>query len=321
MKHLIPLTTLAALSVASPLHAQTPAFSKPSGYVTQTIVQGFNPVGFTLQLPPTASGSFTDVSATTVSDSTKDFSTLLSPGALYILEIGSGTASNQIIEVGSGAGSNLNTTGDLQTAGATIGDSYVLRKAATLEEIFGTTNSVLTKNNSVNNADVVWVPDGLGAYTRYFQNAAGAWRNATTPALAPNTPIVYVDAVFIQRKSSTSVDLTLTGQVKTTASKTAIVQGFNFVSTIYPSGATLQNSGLSDTLARNNSVNSADVVWVPNGSGGYTRYFVNAAGAWRNATTPGLAADPTPITSAIFIQRKVGSSSINLTPPPSYSNL
>jgi hypothetical protein len=321
MKTLIPLTALAALVATGSIHAQTPAFSKPSGYVTQTIAQGFNPIGFTLQLPPTTNGTFTAVGTTTVSDSTKNFSTILTAGALYILEIGSGTASNQVVEVGSGSGSNLNTTGNLQVAGAVVGDSYVLRKATTLEEIFGTTNSVLTKSNSVNTADVVWVPDGSGGYTRYFQNAAGAWRNATTPGLAPNTPIVYLDAVFIQRKNAQSVDLTLTGQVKTTPSKSAIVQGFNFISTIYPAGATLQNSGLSSTLAKSNSVNSADVVWVPNGSGSYIRYFVNASGVWRNATTPGVAADPTPITTAIFVQRKVGSTTVNLTPPSSYSGL
>jgi hypothetical protein len=321
MKTLIPLSALVALAASSSLFAQTPAFSKPSGYVTQTLVQGFNPIGFTLQLPPTTSGTLTAVGTSTVSDSTKDFSTLLTAGALYTLEIGSGTAANQIVEVGSGSGANLNTTGNLQLAGAVIGDSYVLRKAATLEEIFGTTTSVLTKNNSVNTADVVWVPDGLGGYIRYFQNAAGAWRNATTPGLAPNTPVVYVDAVFVQRKTSQSVNLTLTGQVKTTPSKSAIVQGFNFVSTIYPAGATLQNSGLAATLAKNNSVTNADVVWVPDGTGGYTRYFLNGSGVWRNATTPGLAVDPTPITTAIFVQRKVGSASINLTPPSSYSNL
>ncbi len=34
MKTVIPLTTLAALAATCPLSAQTPAYSKPSGYVT-----------------------------------------------------------------------------------------------------------------------------------------------------------------------------------------------------------------------------------------------------------------------------------------------
>ena len=107
MKTLIPLSALVALAASSSLFAQTPAFSKPSGYVTQTLVQGFNPIGFTLQLPPTTSGTLTAVGTSTVSDSTKDFSTLLTAGALYTLEIGSGTAANQIVEVGSGSGANV----------------------------------------------------------------------------------------------------------------------------------------------------------------------------------------------------------------------
>lgn len=321
MKTLIPLTALAALIATSSISAQTPAFSKPSGYVTQDIVQGFNPIGFTLQLGPTTSGSFTAVAESTVSDSTKDFSTVLVSGALYTLEVTNGSAVSQIIEIGSWSGANLNTAGNLLTAGAVPGDTYVLRKAATLEEIFGTTESVLAKNNAVNNADVVWVPDGAGNYTRFFQNAAGAWRNATTPSLAPNTPVVYLDAVFIQRKSATPVNLVLTGQVKTTPTKSAIIEGFNFISTIYPAGSTLQNIGLDTSLTKNNSVNNADVVWIPNGLGGYTRYFMNAAGTWRNATTPGLAPDNLAITTAIFIQRKSASTSITLTPPSTYSNL
>lgn len=321
MKYLIPLTAIAAIASSVMVSAQTPAYTLPSGYVTQTLVQGFNPIGFTLQQAPTTSGTFTAVGTTSVSDSSKNFTTLLVAGATYTLEITSGNAINQVVEVASGSGSQLNTVDNLVAAGAVIGNDYVLRKAATLEEIFGTTNSVLTKSNAVLTADVVWIPNGTGGYIRYFQNAAGAWRNATVVGLAPNTPVIYLDAVFIERKSATPVDLVTTGQVKTKASKSAIVQGFNFVSTIYPVGATLQNIGLDSTLTKSNAVLTADVVWVPNGLGGYTRYFLNASGVWRNATVVGLAPDPLPITTAIFIQRKTAATSVTLTPPPLYSNL
>ena len=321
MKNLIPIT-LAATFVASGISsAQTPAYSKPSGYVTQPLIQGFNPVGFTLQQPITTSGTFTAVSASSTSDSTKNFTSLLVAGATYTLEITSGTAVNQVVEIVSFAGSQLNTVDNLVTAGALNGNSYAIRKASTLEEIFGTTDSVLTKNNSVNNADLVWIPNGSGGYTRYFQNAAGAWRNATSPSLAPNTPVIYLDAAFIQRRAATPVDLVTAGQVITRPSKSAILNGFNFISTVFPVGSTLQNVGLDGSLTRNNSVNNADIVWVPNGMGGYTRYFLNATGGWRNATNPGLVTTDVPITTAIFIQRKTTATSITLTPPPAYSSL
>lgn len=319
---LIPITTLVALAASSSLHAQTAAYSKPSGYVTQPIVQGFNMLGVNLVQPSVATGSFSGVSATQASDSANDFSLVLTAGASYILEIISGTQAGAITEVTSWSVGNLNTSDDLVAAGVQANDQYTLRKAPTLEEVFGTTNSALTKNNSVLNADVVWVANGASNYIRYFQNNTGAWRNATTPGLAPNTPLVYLDGIFIQRKLATPIEIVFTGEVQTRSVQTTVGQGFNLLSTVYPAGSTLQNIGLDTVLAKNNSVLNADVVWLANGAGGYTRYFLNNTGAWRNATVPALVTEPVPITSGILIQKKtVGSTPLLLTPPASYANL
>ena len=82
MKTLIPLTALVALVASNSLYAQ-PAYSKPSGYVTQTLSQGFNVFGFGLVPATTTTGSFTAVSSNSVADSTKDFGALLVAGATY----------------------------------------------------------------------------------------------------------------------------------------------------------------------------------------------------------------------------------------------
>lgn len=325
MKNIIPFTIAAALAASGISQAQgtpDPAFSKPSGYVTQDLIQGFNMLGINLQSSPVASGSFSTVGSGTASDSTKDFTALLAAGSIYILEVTGGSQAGAISEVVSWSGAELTTSDNMALSGIVATDSYVLRKAPTLEEVFGTSNSVLAKSNSVVNADVVWVANGPSQYIRYFQNNAGAWRNASNPGFAPNTPLIYLDGIFIQKKSAGTVSLTVTGEVKTQSVKAQIAQGFNLLGTVYPAGSTLQNIGLESVLVKSNSVVNADVVWLSDGAGGYTRYFLNNAGLWRNATTPGFAPDNVPITSGILIQKKSsGSEALVLVPPTFYSNL
>lgn len=317
MKTLIPLTALAALVASSSLPAQTPAFSKPSGYVTETLQPGFNLIGLTLHSSPLASGTLTEITPTAITVSSAISPT---PGDFYILEINDGATAGGLQEVPASAitGNVINLTQDLGAMGVNIGDAFSLRKAPTLEEIFGTTNSVLKKAATPGVADLVWLPNGNGGYNRYFLNTLNAWRNAAGGA-APNVPVVYADGFFVQRKDST-VDLIITGQVKTTPTKISITPGFNLVGTSYPVGATLQNSGLDGVVKKAATPGVADLIWVPNGNGGYDRYFLNTLNAWRNAAG-GAAPDNVPLKSAIFLQRKDAAANINLTPPSSYSSL
>ena len=324
MKNLITITLAATLVASGISSAQTPAYSKPSGYVTQALVQGFNPIGFTLQLPPITGGSLTTVSAGSVSDSTKNFSTLLTVGALYTLEIttGSLTTNGLVAEVGVWSGAQLTTPDNLLAAGVAVGATYQIRKVASLEEIFGTAGSVLSKSNAIGNADVVWVPNGNGTYTRFHQRSDGTWRNATTGVFPANTaPLVFLDGVFIEKKTAGTVSLVTTGTVKTTPTITSMSNGFNFFATVYPVGSTLQNLGLENDLARANAVGNADVVWVPDGLGGYIRYHLRSDGTWRNATTGVFPAPTVAITTSLFIERKGSAATISLTPPSIYSGL
>ena len=245
---------------------------------------------------------------------------------LPTLEITSGAATlnGTVTEIVTFSGSTLNTVDNLSTAGAIIGTTYTLRKAPTLAEAFGTTNSVLAKSNSINSADVLHVPSGGGQYTRYHQRTDGDWRNATTNTIngVNNTPLIYLDGVFLERKSATPIDLVLTGEVKTTPTISSIVNGFNLLGTVYPAGSTLQTLGLENDLVGNNSINNADIVHIPTGNGTYARYHLRTDGAtWRNATTNTINPPSVPITSAIFIERKTTARPLSLTPPVSYSGL
>tara|TARA_B110000037_G_scaffold101594_1_gene118506 strand:+ start:141 stop:1118 length:978 start_codon:yes stop_codon:yes gene_type:complete len=325
MKTFIPFTIAAALAASSLANAQ--AFSKPSGYVTQELAPNqFNLVGLTLQGSPLASGVIETVSGTLVTDSELVFTPVA--GRAYVLEILTGTIAGtvQSVPAESIVGTTITTPDDLASMGLAAADTYALRLAPTLEEIFGTdASSVLTRALSSGNADIVWLPAGGGAYNKYYVNViAGEFRSVDTNTATPNIPLIYTDGILVQKRSTAS-SLVITGSVKTTPSNTVLGQGFNLVSLVSPTGTTLFNSGIEDDLTAALSEGNADILWVPTSGGGYDKYFRNpiGGGTWRNVAAAGTAITvDTPLPSAVFIQRKLASpTNLDLTVPTEYSNL
>jgi len=334
MKTLIPLTALAALFAASSAFAQTPAFSKPSGYVTQNLeANTFNLVGITLQKESIASGSFETVDGNVLTDAQGAF--VVEDGKSYILEIVTDGNSEvsiegtiQLVPAANITSTQITTSDDLASFGLQAGATYRLSAAPTIEDVFGTTTSVLAKgpNGASPLSDIVWVPDGNGGYTRfYIRSSDNTVRNAQSNAAAPNTPIVFTDGLLVQKKNTGSSSLVTTGQVKTTIAGLVVIPGFNVVGTTFPAGATLQNSGLQNSISSgpNGASPLSDVVWIPSPGGVYTRYYFRSSDStWRNAQSNVEAVADLPLTSAILVQRKAASSiNLTLTPPESYDNL
>jgi len=200
------------------------------------------------------------------------------------------------------------------------GVSYNLRPALTLEEIFGTTSSVLTKGFASGSSDIVWVPNGNGGYSRYYLHASNVWRNVDTSLASPNVPITYTDALLIEKRGS-GATLTLSGEVKVAGSTFPVVTGMNVVSTIYPAGVTLQNFGLEDDVQLGFGSGSADIIWIPNGSGGYERYYRHASNVWRNVSTNTDVTSNVTLSPGILIERRGAARTFTVTPPTSYSTL
>ena len=316
------LVTLVATATS---FGQTEAKTKPVGYESITLnANQFNVIGLRLQGATVASGTLETIGTSSVTDIEGSFATILSASKTYILEITSGSKSGLTVEATWSSGNNLNTVDNLKdNAGLVGGESYNLRPALTLEEVFGTTSSVLTKSISPTNADIVWVPDGVGGYVQYFLNNSSQWRRITAPAGAsPNVPLIYTDGVFIEKKGA-SATLTLSGEVKVTASTIPVVKGFNVLSTIYPAGTTLQNFGLDDDIQKAISPTNADIVWVPDGAGGYVQYFLNNSSQWRRITAPaGAVTSDVTLPAGVLLERKAaGTILLDLTPPSAYSGL
>lgn len=337
MKTLIPLTAIAALAASGLTYAQssTAAFSKPSGYVTQNLSQGFNAIGLTLQNQLVASGRFETVNQTSLVDAQLSISPVA--GRLYVLEITSGSANGAIFEIPASAisGSTINVTTvpatNLTSLGITSSDTYGLRLAPTLEEIFTTASvtngGVLQAGVSSGGADIVWIPAGPNTYTQYFLHVTGQFRLAGTTTPTPNVPVVYADGFFVQKRATSPASLTVTGQVKTTGTSSVLGQGFNLVSIVSPAGSTLANIGLEDDIQPGVSAIGADIVWVQSPSLAYEQFFRHVSGFWRNVAAPLVNLTPAQVeavvlSEAILVQRRSTSPVVlDLAVPASYSGL
>ena len=331
MKTKFTYTLLAAAAVCSWANAQSTAYTAPVGYTTQTLAaNSFNLVGINLLTPVAARGTLTNVASATLTDSTADYSTALTAGKTYILEVTSGTAAGTVQEFVSWSGSTL--TLPAAVAGLAAGDAYTVRAAATLQEVFPV--GFLAGSGLATNADKVWVPTGAGTYTKYWYKTTSpvGWHTTTTgqnnTGAAPSSvPLVYIDGILIEKKG-TAKDLVMTGEVKTTGSNALVAQGFNLISINPPSGSTLTNSGLVGDIAGSGLPTNADIVWVPAGNGTYTGYWyksTNPAG-WCTTTTgsnnAGAVTTDVALTPGVFIQRKSATPKvITLDVPSSYSSL
>jgi len=321
MKSLLSQALLVTLVATATSFGQTEAKTKPVGYESITLnANQFNVIGLRLQGSTVASGTLETIGTSSVTDNEGSFATILNASKTYILEITSGTLSGLTVEATWTSGNVLNTPDNLSSAGVTAGVSYNLRPALTLEEIFGTTSSVLIKGFGSGSSDIVWVPNGSGGYTRYYLHASNAWRNVETNLSSPNVPITYTDALLIEKRAS-GANLTLSGEVKIAGSTFPVVAGMNVVSTIYPAGVTLQNFGLEDDVQAGFASGSSDIIWVPNGVGGYERYYRHASNVWRNVSTNANLTSDVTLSPGILIERRGSARTFSVTPPSSYSTL
>lgn len=322
---------IAAIAACGFATAQTTAYTTPVGYSTSTLAQGYNALGLTLQTPTLASGTFETIVGTALTDTGVTYAPVA--GRTYVLEITSGTLTGVIQEVAAASisGSTITTPSDLQALGLLVTDTYNLRLAPTLEEIFTTTalasGGVLVAGLSSSGADIVWVPTGTGSYDQYFLHSTGAFRRAGTTTATPNVPMIYSDGFFVQKKTATASALTVTGEVKKVGTNSVVVQGYNLLSMVAPVGMNLWNAGLEDDITAGLSASGADIVWVQTPGLAYGRYFRHTTGNWRNftAATVNLTqaeVEAVSLSSGFLVQHK-GAAAINLdlNVPAGYSSL
>ncbi|RYZ90969.1 MAG: hypothetical protein EOP06_07295 [Proteobacteria bacterium] len=328
---------LAAAAATGMALAQT-AYTTPVGYSTQTLAQGFNVAGLTLQKSADVAGNFETVTSTQLTDTGAVYAPVV--GRTYIVEMTSGAQVGSIFEVlaSSISGSTITVTTvpatDLVALGVAAGDTYKLRVAPTLEEIFTTTplasGGTLTTSLNITNSDIVWVPNGTGGFDKYFLRSGTPATfqritGTTTFTAAPNVPLIYTDGIYIEKKLAATASLTVSGEVKKVGSNSTIRAGFNVVSLVAPAGLTLRTAGLEDDLQKALNSTNSDIVWVQQPNLTYAKYYFNSnatTGGWRDvATNTNLPALTDPILgTSILIEKRAGVSQLDLNVPASYSN-
>jgi hypothetical protein len=335
-----PYSVCAAILACSIAQGQTTATTTPVGYTTQTLLPNtFNNVGLNVLTPTLTAGVLTDVVDVVLTDSTADFTTALPAGKMCTIEITSGAAIGAVQEFISWTGTTITLPGAI--TGLQIGDKYIIRKDLTLQELFPAGAPLTGGALNPANADIVWIPDGVGGYTKYWyktnvtQGAIGWWTTvdgATRGALVTlDIPLLYTDGILVQRKTGVNKDLVISGEVKKTATSSYILNGFNTISINPPAGLTLFTAGFYPTNFTGGALNpaNADILWVPDGTGGYTKYWYKtnalqgAIGWWTTvdgATRGEQVVSDVVLPPAVKIQRKSTAKFMSIAVPSSYSN-
>jgi len=289
------IKSLLALALLAPgaLFAQTTAKTTPVGYETVSIASGFNYIGLRLHNPALVAGTLEFVTSSAVTDSNVNIQSSVVAGKTYILEVETAGSTGAVAEVlGSDIAAGVITTpNNLVAVGAAAGNSYILRESATLNSVFGATNSAgLTPGFSgPTGADVLYVPDGTGNFGQYFYDEDNAtWTDAVTnsPVDGANIPLVYLDGIVVFANGT--VNLTVSGEVKKTNVIQSVASGFNYLSSVFPAGATLASAytgSLSTIHPGFSGPTDADVVYVP-GVNGLASYFYDEDNAtWTDAVS------------------------------------
>jgi hypothetical protein len=321
------LFALTALATAGLAFGQ-PATTTPVGYVSQELKQGYNVIGLTMLTPILAMGVIDGVNQKVITDAAIAFTPAV--GRTYILEITTGALNGTIQETNANSyvGTTITVNDDLEVMGLLPGDKYSIRVAPTLEEIFGTvtraSGGVLDAASSPLSADIIWMPNGVGGYDKYYLRA-GAYRNADNNAFTPNIPFIYADGLLVQKKNLAISTLTVTGTIKTTQTNSIAIQGYNTLSPVAPVGLNLFNAGLEATLTQSSSELSADIVWVQQENLTYNRYY-RRAGGWRlsgaSSNLTQVQAEAVSLSRGFLVQRKsLAPINIRLNVPSGYSSL
>lgn len=311
MKPKTILTGLAAALLApGALFAQTTATTTPVGYVTEVLQPGmYNLVGLSLQNAAVASGVLTASASDSVSASAFNFTTLLTAGKTYILELNNGT----VQEITSWTATTLNTPDNISSQVTNNTTAFKLREAETVSSVFGATNSVgLTPSvdGGLDSADKIVISTSSGLVTIYYYNdgegTEGWFTDVGDPA--ENIVLSYPDGFFVQRAAGEgNLNLVVSGEVKTKATSGVLVPGYNYLASVTPSGTglTLATSGLKNylTASADGDPSTADNVFLPLADGSYTTcyYFNDGAGTEGWYTASGDPADDLSLTSGYLI--------------------
>ena len=297
--------------------AQT-ATTKPVGYHTETAKgNSFTLMGVNVGNAIAAAGEFDADDAT---DNDADFTALLDEGVSYTV---------QNITSGESASVNGNDATTLDTELAvSSGDVYEVRADVTIGALLGAANEAGLGAGNATTADVVWIPSGDGFSQIFYDDGVGfpprpaGWRAiGAGGADQAGTSVPFTAGIFIQRRAAADLDIVFVGHVRTAATSFGVGTGFNFLNRVLPVGVALDDTGLEAFIAKGNS-GSGDLVWSPDGNGGYAQYYYTDGGGfppqsagWKAVGAGDADKGAETLASGYAIQRKGEAGSVSVAIP------
>lgn len=297
--------------------AQT-ATTKPVGYHTETAKgNSFTLMGVNVGNAIAAAGEFDADDAT---DNDADFTALLDDGVSYTVQ-----------NITSGESASVNgrdaTTLDTDLA-VSSGDSYEVRADVTVGSLFGAANEAGLGAGNATTADVIWIPTGDGFSQVFYDDGKGfpprpaGWRAiGAGGADQAGTAVPFTAGIFIQRRAADDLDIVFVGHVRTEATSFGVGTGFNFLNRVLPVGVALDDTGLEAFIAKGNS-GSGDLVWSPDGNGGYAQYYYTDGGGfppqsagWKAVGAGDADKGAETLGSGYAIQRKGDAGSVSVAIP------
>ena len=315
---------IAAAAVTGLASAQTTAYTTPVGYENVSVATGFNYLSLRLHQPTIAAGTFETVGASSVIDTGANFSALSSNAAqTFIIEIIAADGVMTEVLGSAASGDTITTTDNLSAAGVPNGAAYKIRRASSLSSVFGANNSAgLAAGFGGIGGDIILVPNGSGGFNQfYYDDLVSSWADVNgSPVDGANVPLVYVDTLIISSTGAIS-SLTVTGEVKTGPTKTAVATGFNYLGSIYPAGATLISTcdAAIPDLDKGFGGIGGDIFMVPNGSGGFNQfYYDDLATSWADVNGSPIDGSTVNLTPGIILSNDGSPMNLKFTQPASY---
>jgi hypothetical protein len=313
----IKFTLLGILATMGVVSAQT-ATTKPVGYHTETAKgNSFTLMGVNVGNAIAAAGEFDADDAT---DNDADFTALLDDGVSYTVQ-----------NITSGESASVNgrdaTTLDTDLA-VSSGDSYEVRADVTVGSLFGAANEAGLGAGNATTADVIWIPTGDGFAQVFYDDGKGfpprpaGWRAiGAGGADQAGTSVPFTAGIFVQRRAADDLDIVFVGHVRTEATSFGVGTGFNFLNRVLPVGVALDDTGLEAFIAKGNS-GSGDLVWSPDGNGGYAQYYYTDGGGfppqsagWKAVGAGDADKGAETLGSGYAIQRKGEAGSVSVAIP------
>ncbi|MGJ8724816.1 MAG: hypothetical protein ACSHYB_09690 [Roseibacillus sp.] len=327
------MTTLKSVAIVAGLASSAfgQATSPVVGYETISLLNdSFNLAGVRLHGKAAVESSFTSSTDTTLVDSSAPFGAL-DAGTTYVVELADGSF---ITALGSDFSADTLTV----AAGGLTGmeQGFTLRTASTLDSVFGAANTAGLTSSTTGNpvgTDKVWVPNGTGGFTQYFHadvaNFGTGWVEVGTTTFVGDSVVLEPGVGFfiVTEGTASPASVVISGAVKTNPTMFSVNQEFNLLSSEYPAGLTLDESGLSAFVTASTTGNpvGADAVWIPNGTGGFTQYFFadipNFGSGWAQVGTTTFVGDTVELTSGFYLVDTDGSGGGAISAPSFYSSL